>query len=181
MEQLIDGLLEFGRLSRQPLRLQRVRPADIAREVIEEQGVEREGRRVELRIGEMPECRADPVLLKQVYANLVSNALKYTRGRPEARIEVGAITMGLGPVYYVRDNGAGFDMALSRKLFGMFERLHATQEFEGTGVGLALVQRIVERHGGKVWADSAPERGATFFFRIEDEAPAGREGVRAVA
>ncbi len=181
MSALIDGLLEFGRLSRQPLRLRRVQPAALAREVLEEQGAERAGRRVEVRVEDMPECRADPVLLKQVYANLISNALKYTRLRAEARIEIGAIAMGLGPVYYVRDNGAGFDAALAKKLFGMFERLHEAHEFEGTGVGLALVQRIVERHGGTVWADSAPDRGATFFFRLGGEAPAAREAGRAAA
>jgi len=174
MGSLIDGLLEFGRLSRQPLRLQRIDPADVVREVIEEQAHAREGREVEIRVGDMPECRADRVLLKQVYANLVSNALKFTRLRKKARIEAGAITMGLGPVYYVRDNGTGFDMQYAKKLFHMFERLHSPAEFEGNGVGLALVRRIVERHGGEVWADSALDRGATFFFRLGDEAAAKR-------
>jgi PAS domain S-box-containing protein len=176
MGALIDGLLEFGRLSRQPLRLARVRPADLVREVLEELGPQREGRRIEFRVGDMPECEADRVLLKQVYANLIANAIKYTSRRTDARIEVGAITMGLGPVYYVRDNGVGFDMAFAGKLFGMFQRLHLPSEFEGNGVGLALVRRIVERHGGKVWADSAPEKGATFFFRLGGEAPALRAG-----
>lgn len=172
MGALIDGLLEFGRLSRQPLRLQRIRPADLAREALDELAALREGRRIDIRVGDMPECQADRVLLKQVYANLLANAIKYTGLRAQARIEVGAITMGLGPVYYVRDNGAGFDMAYAGKLFAMFERLHLPSEFEGNGVGLALVRRIVERHGGKVWADSAPDKGATFFFRLGDEAPA---------
>jgi|GEM_PF-1695768 len=176
MGALIDGLLEFGRLSRQPLRLARVRPADVVREVLEELAPQREGRRIEVRIGDMPECAADRVLLKQVYANLIANAIKYTSRRADARIEVGAITMGLGPVYYVRDNGVGFDMAHAGKLFGMFQRLHLPTEFEGNGVGLALVRRIVERHGGKVWADSAPDKGATFFFRLGNEAPAARAG-----
>jgi len=176
MGALIDGLLEFGRLSRQPLRLQRIRPADVVREVLDELTALREGRRMDIRVGDMPECSADRVLLKQVYANLLANAIKYTGLRPEARIEVGSITMGLGPVYYVRDNGTGFDMAYAGKLFAMFERLHLPSEFEGNGVGLALVRRIVERHGGKVWADSAPDKGATFFFRLGDEAPAARAG-----
>jgi PAS domain S-box-containing protein len=181
MGALIDGLLEFGRLSRQPLRLQRIRPADVVREVLDELAALREGRRMDIRVGDMPECSADRVLLKQVYANLLANAIKYTGQRPEARIEVGSITMGLGPVYYVRDNGTGFDMAYAGKLFAMFERLHLPSEFEGNGVGLALVRRIVERHGGKVWADSAPDKGATFFFRLGDEAPALRAGDRAAA
>lgn len=176
MGALIDGLLEFGRLSRQPLRLQRIRPADVVREVLDELAALREGRRVDIRVGDMPECSADRVLLKQVYANLLANAIKYSGLRPEAKIEVGAITMGLGPVYYVRDNGTGFDMAYAGKLFAMFERLHLPAEFEGNGVGLALVRRIVERHGGKVWADSAPDKGATFFFRLGDESPAARAG-----
>jgi PAS domain S-box-containing protein len=174
MGTLIDGLLEFGRLSRQSLRLQRLNPADVVREVVEEHAHAREGREVEIRIGDMPECRADRVLLKQVYANLISNALKFTRLRKKARIEVGAITMGLGPVYYVRDNGTGFDMQYSKKLFHMFERLHSPAEFEGNGVGLALVRRIIERHGGETWADSALDRGATFFFRLGDESAARR-------
>jgi PAS domain S-box-containing protein len=176
MGALIDGLLEFGRLSRQPLRLQRIRPAELVREVLDELAALREGRRIDLRVGDMPECEADRVLLKQVYANLLANAIKYTGLRPEAKIEVGSITMGLGPVYYVRDNGTGFDMAYAGKLFAMFERLHLPAEFEGNGVGLALVRRIVERHGGKVWADSAPDKGATFFFRLGDEAPAAQAG-----
>jgi PAS domain S-box-containing protein len=181
MGALIDGLLEFGRLSRQPLRLARVRPADLVREVLEELAPMREGRRLDIRVGDMPECEADRVLLKQVYANLIANAIKYTARRAEARIEVGAITMGLGPVYYVRDNGVGFDMAYSGKLFAMFQRLHVPTEFEGNGVGLALVRRIIERHGGKVWADSAPDKGATFFFRLGGEAPAARAGTQAAA
>ncbi len=181
MGALIDGLLEFGRLSRQPLRLQRIRPADLVREVLDELAALREGRKIDLRVGDMPDCNADRVLLKQVYANLIANAIKYTGLRPEAKIEVGSITLGLGPVYYVRDNGTGFDMAYAGKLFAMFERLHLPAEFEGNGVGLALVRSIVERHGGKVWADSAPDKGATFFFRVGDEAPAARADGKAAA
>ncbi|MCX7961503.1 MAG: PAS domain S-box protein [Burkholderiales bacterium] len=178
---LIDGLLEFGRLSRQPLRLSRVRPADLVREVLEELAPQREGRRIDIRVGDMPECEADRVLLKQVYANLIANAIKYTSRCAEARIEVGAITMGLGPVYYVRDNGVGFDMVYAGKLFGMFQRLHLPTEFEGNGIGLALVRRIVERHGGKVWADAAPGKGATFFFRLGGAVPLARGGEKQAA
>ena len=180
MGALIDGLLEFGRLSRQPLRKQRIEPAELVREVLEELAPARTGHGVDTRIGELPPCWADRVLLKQVFANLVGNALKYSARRAHARIEVGSIVMGLGPVYYVRDNGTGFDMAYSGKLFGMFQRLHSPAEFEGNGVGLALVRRIVERHDGKVWADSAPDKGATFFFRLGAEPHAGRSG-RALA
>jgi len=181
MGTLIDGLLEFGRLSRQVLRRQRVDPAQIVREVIEEFAPQREGRQVKFEIGALPPCWADPVLLKQVYANLIGNALKYTARRPEARIEIGSIRMGLGPVYYVRDNGVGFDMAYASKLFGMFQRLHGAEEFEGNGVGLALVRRIVERHDGEVWADAAPDRGATFFFRLGAETNSSHHEERRVA
>jgi PAS domain S-box-containing protein len=181
MGALIDGLLDFSRLSRQPLRLARVRPADLVREVLEELAPLRESRRIEIRVGEMPECEADRLLLRQVYANLLANAIKYTSGCAEARIEVGAITMGLGPVYYVRDNGVGFDMAHAGKLFGMFQRLHLPSEAEGNGIGLALVRRIVERHGGRVWADAAPGNGATFFFRLGADSPAARRGVAQAA
>jgi PAS domain S-box-containing protein len=182
MGALIDGLLELGKLSRQPLRKERIEPADLVREVLEELQPLRQGREIDVRVGTLPACHADRVLLKQVFANLLGNAIKYTARRSHARIEVGSIVMGLGPVYYVRDNGAGFDMAYAGKLFGMFQRLHSPSEFEGNGVGLALVRRIVERHDGKVWADSAPEKGATFFFRIGNGEPlAGRVGAAQAA
>lgn len=181
MGALIDGLLEFGRMSRQPLSKRRVEPAALVREVLEELAHEHQGREVDLRVGELPPCWADRALLKQVFANLIGNAFKYTAGRTPARIEIGSVSMGLGPVYYVRDNGAGFDMAYASKLFGMFQRLHTPEQFEGNGVGLALVRRIVERHDGKVWADAAPEKGATFFFRLGAEPAAGRDGASRTA
>jgi hypothetical protein len=175
MGALIEGLLELGRLSRQPLRRRQLNPADLVGEVLEESASALDGRGIEIRVGEMPGCEADRLLLKQVYANLIGNAIKYTRRRERASIEIGANTAGPVPVYYVRDNGAGFDMTCAQRLFGVFERLHSATDFEGTGVGLALVRRIVERHGGKVWAESVPDSGATFYFSLAGEPGAVRD------
>ncbi len=158
MDRLIKDLLSFSRLGRQALNPQRIDVAALTREVYA--GLlpqEQAQRRVELRVGVMPACQADPVLLKQVWVNLLSNALKFTRRQEAARIEVGSVQEEGEVVYFVKDNGVGFDMAYADKLFGVFERLHLTEEYEGTGVGLALVQRIIRRHGGRVWAEAAVE------------------------
>ncbi len=119
-------------------------------------------------VGKLVPCQADPALLRQVYVNLLSNALKYSRRRTPPQVEVGSTQDSQGKaVFYVRDNGTGFDMNYAAKLFGVFQRLHRQEEFEGTGVRLAIVQRIVNRHGGRIWADAAPEKGATFSFTLE--------------
>jgi len=128
--------------------------------------LQRRGRKIELRLGSLPDCEADLALLRQVWINLIGNAVKYTRQRSEAVIEVGSSTNAGVTEYFVRDNGAGFDMQYAHKLFGVFERLHRADEFEGTGVGLAIVQRIVQRHGGQARALGAVDRGATFFFTL---------------
>ena len=125
---------------------------------------------VEVDIGDLPACQADPRLLKQVYANLLGNALKFSQYRDPAVIRAGAERRDGATVYFVADNGAGFDMRYADKLFGVFQRLHRADEYEGTGVGLAIVQRIVHRHGGEVWAEAAPGEGATFFFTLEPTA-----------
>ena len=120
-------------------------------------------------MGPLGTAAADPALLRQALTNLLGNAIKYTRGRTPAVVEVGCRSAGepgSGPVYYVKDNGAGFDMRYAEKLFGVFERLHRADEYEGTGVGLAIVRRVIERHGGRVWADSKPGEGATFYFTL---------------
>jgi PAS domain S-box-containing protein len=173
MGQLIDDLLTFSRLGRQPLRKQTVGPADLVRQVLEELRPEREGRRVEIRAGSLPPCQGDPALLKQVFTNLLGNALKYSRKRDPAVIDVGA-REGDRPgecVYFVRDNGAGFDMRYAGKLFGVFQRLHPVEDYEGTGVGLAIVQRIIHRHGGRIWAEGQVDRGAEFAFTLTGEEP----------
>jgi len=168
MGRLIDDLLKFSRLSRQPLSKQRVELAELVHQAIEALDSERKERRVEISVGELPLCQGDPVLLRQVWVNLLSNALKFTRQREVARIEIGCQTNADGEqVYFVKDNGVGFDMQYAGKLFGVFQRLHRTEEYEGTGVGLAIVQRIVHRHGGRVWAEAAPGEGATFCFTLK--------------
>ncbi|MGH7831575.1 MAG: sensor histidine kinase, partial [Candidatus Binatia bacterium] len=166
---LIDDLLAFSRLSRQPLRKQNVAPADLARQVLEELRREQDGRRVEISIADLPQCQADPALFRQVLVNLLSNALKYTRKREAGRIEIGCEEKNSETVYFVKDNGAGFDMRYADKLFGVFQRLHRAEEYEGTGVGLAIVQRIIHRHGGRVWAEAETGKGATFYFTLSKE------------
>jgi light-regulated signal transduction histidine kinase (bacteriophytochrome) len=124
------------------------------------------GRNVTVTVSPLPVCESDPALLKQVWVNLLSNALKYTSKRAHATVEVGCAEQKGEKVFFVRDNGTGFDMKYSDKLFGVFQRLHGADEYEGTGVGLAIVQRIVHRHGGRVWAEAAPDLGATFSFTL---------------
>ncbi len=176
MGQLIDHLLAFSRLSRQPLKKEPIDMAALVRQALEELAREQEGRRIEIGIGDLPPAEADPALLKQVLVNLLANALKYTRQRDPAKIEIGAIAQDGRPgatVYFVRDNGAGFEMQYAAKLFGVFQRLHRVEDYEGTGVGLALVHRIITRHGGRVWAEAALDQGATFYFTLPD--PGGTE------
>ncbi len=166
MGNLVDDLLAFSRLSRQALRTQPVKMTALVRQALEELGAETEGRQVEFAIGELPECQADPNLLKQVWINLLSNALKYTRKREAARIEIGWVKENGEQVFFVKDNGVGFDMRYAHKLFGIFQRLHRSEEYEGTGVGLAIVQRVVHRHGGRVWAQGQVDDGAAFYFSL---------------
>jgi PAS domain S-box-containing protein len=166
---LIDDLLTFSRLGRTPLSRQEVDAGKLVRHVLKELNPLREGRQVEIRFEELRACRGDPALLNQVWVNLLSNALKYTRQRQPAVIEIGCKKEQDETIYFVRDNGAGFDMRYAHKLFGVFQRLHRAEEFEGTGVGLAIVQRVIHRHGGRIWADAAPDRGATFYFTLKEQ------------
>ena len=170
MGHLIDDLLSFSRLSRQPLKKMTFSPVDLIHQVQATLSSELENRSLQLVIAEdLPVCDGDPALLKQVWMNLLSNAFKFTRERDPARIEIGALTRPQEVIYFVKDNGAGFDMRYADKLFGVFQRLHYSEEYEGTGVGLAIVQRIIRRHGGRVWAESELDQGATFFFSLPIE------------
>jgi light-regulated signal transduction histidine kinase (bacteriophytochrome) len=168
MHHLVNDLLTFARVSHKPLHRERVAPADMVRQVWHGLHQERAHRRVDVTIADLPTCQADLAQLRQVFLNLVENALKFTRGRPGACIEVGCQARAGAHVYFVRDNGVGFDMHEAPKLFGVFQRLHHAAEYEGTGVGLATVQRIIHRHGGRVWAEGAVDQGATFFFTLSD-------------
>jgi PAS domain S-box-containing protein len=167
MGHLVDDLLAFSRLGRQALKKRQVATGAIVGQVLRDVRERAEGRSVSVSVGDTPSVWGDPALLKQVFINLIDNAFKYTRLRAEAVIEIGSRESGGERVFFVRDNGAGFDMQYADKLFGVFQRLHRAEDFEGTGVGLAIVQRIVQRHGGRIWAEAAVDRGATFYFTTE--------------
>jgi signal transduction histidine kinase len=170
MNELVDDLLELAQANRLPLELESVDLDLLTREAIGELEPQLAASNVDLVIGELPVVDADRVLLKRVFVNLISNAIKFSRGaEPRARVEVGSSQLSKAPVLFVRDNGVGFDMGQSGRLFQAFERLHGGGDYEGTGVGLALVARIVERHGGRIWAESEPGKGATFYFTLADE------------
>ena len=174
MEQLIDDLLVFARLGRQRLAVTPVQLDDLVTQTLAELGATCAGRQIAFSVGRLGTVQADPALLKQVLTNLLANAIKFTRTRTPAVVEVGCRPEAdRPPVYYVRDNGAGFDMRQADRLFGVFQRLHSATEYEGTGVGLAIVQRVIERHGGHVWAESTPGGGATFYFTLQGAAPDG--------
>jgi PAS domain S-box-containing protein len=165
MSRLIDDLFAFSRIGQSEMYHLSLSLKDIAKEVIRDLSRETEGRKIEWVVGDLPEVMGDSVMLWQVMTNLISNAVKFTRQKEQARIEIGAIETGREHVIFVRDNGAGFDSACSDRLFGAFQRLHG-DEFEGTGVGLANVRRIIERHGGRVWAEGVVSEGAAFYFAL---------------
>jgi PAS domain S-box-containing protein len=167
MGQLIDDLLAFARLGKEDLQKRDVDMFRMATRTSEALSPFMSGRPIELTLEAMPRCQGDPALLEHVWTNLLGNAIKFTAGRVPARITVGAEVQDGRTVYFVRDNGVGFDMAHAGKLFGVFQRLHAADEFEGTGVGLATVMRICTRHGGTAWAQAAIDNGATFYFTVE--------------
>jgi two-component system sensor kinase len=166
MGQLIDDMLSFSRMARREMAAMTIDMTHLAQEVAAELQAATPGRSLRFAIAELPQARGDRDMLRQVLMNLLSNAVKFTRSRAEAVIEVGGTVAAEGGVYYVKDNGVGFDMAYVDKLFGVFERLHTQQDFEGTGIGLAIVKRIVVRHGGRVWAEGKEGEGAVFHFSL---------------
>ncbi len=166
MGQLIDDLLDFSRLGRQKMGPTEVDMASLARAEFQNQILATPGTAARLELGPLNAAHGDPAMLRQVFANLLSNAIKFSRPQPMPVVEVGCRPGNGETTYYVKDNGVGFDEKYRHKLFGVFQRLHSEAEFEGTGVGLALVQRVIQRHGGKVWAESKPNQGATFFFTL---------------
>jgi len=178
MGQLIDDLLQLSRVTRAEMKKSRVHLSDLAQTIIARLQAEQPERPVEVVIQPDLIAHGDPTLLEVVLTNLLDNAWKFTGGRDPARIEFGrrpppnppplAGEGREGVVYFVRDNGAGFDMAFAQKLFGAFQRMHKASEFPGAGIGLATVQRIVHRHGGRVWAEAEVNRGATFYFTLEE-------------
>jgi signal transduction histidine kinase len=168
MDRLITDLLRLSQLNRQPLHKTPVRFGDLAQRVIDGMTHERAGRDIDFVIADFPTWQVDAGLMQQVLVNLISNAIKFTRERAKARIEVGYRMDGTTLVVFVKDNGVGFNMKYMNKLFGVFQRLHSADQFEGTGVGLSIVRRIIERHGGKVWVDGEQDQGATFYFSLPD-------------
>jgi len=178
MGQLIDDLLKFSRMGRHEIQMMRIDMGEIARDVFEELRAYVPERILHLKLGMLPRSRGDRAMLREVYVNLLSNAVKFTRPRETAVIELGGVAGETENAYFVKDNGVGFDMRYKDKLFGVFQRLHGQDEFEGTGVGLAIVQRIIHRHGGRVWAEGGVEKGASFYFTIpvEDESDGKQQG-----
>ena len=172
MSRLIDDLLVFSRLGRQPLEPVPIDMRALAQEVFDELAALEPGRKLRLDLHPLPPAVGTQAMIRQVWANLIGNAIKFTRGREPGEIEIGTREDGEGGrEYYVKDNGAGFDMRFAGKLFGIFQRFHGPEEFPGTGVGLALVQRIVHRHGGTIRAEAEVNRGATFHFTLANPKP----------
>ena len=166
MSCLIDDILAFSRMSRKEMGMASVDMTALAAEVFAELRAAAAGRTIRFVLGELPPAYGDAAMIRQVLANLLDNAIKYTRLQPEAVIEMTGVQSGNENVYCVKDNGAGFDMQEAGKLFGVFQRLHSAEEFEGTGIGLAIVKRIAERHGGHVRAEGKVGEGATFCFSL---------------
>jgi light-regulated signal transduction histidine kinase (bacteriophytochrome) len=175
MEEMIEELLRFARMGRQPLQTAATDLHAIFEQTVKALAPAIGSRNVQFRVADLGWAQVDATLITHVAENLLSNAVKYSRDRDPAIVEVGRLDPpqpGAAEIYFVRDNGAGFDMKNVHKLFGVFQRLHSARQFEGNGVGLAIVQRIIQRHGGHIWAEAQPEQGATFYFTLRaDDAP----------
>jgi PAS domain S-box-containing protein len=167
MTDLTNDLLALSRTSRAPLNKQTLSPASMVEEILQELSTERAHLNVSLKLNELPECLADPGLLRSVFTNLLENAIKYSQHQDPIEIEVGTIQNDEGTIFFVKDNGIGFDQKFETKIFGVFQRLHNDDHYEGSGIGLSTVQRIVRRHGGDIWAKSFPDEGATFYFTLD--------------
>lgn len=165
MTQLMDDFLAFFRVARKDVKQEQIAMTAVAREAIATVQVDHK-RAINFRVGKLPAARGDPAMVLQVFVNLISNAVKFTSQREQAEVEIGVLPQRRPTVYYVKDNGVGFNMKYYNRLFGVFERLHRREEFDGTGIGLAIVQKIVQRHGGTVWAESTLHQGATFYFTL---------------
>lgn len=168
MDQLITGVLAISRAGRQEIQTEELDMADIARSVIHDLRTEYREKSPETIVHELPKAKGDPVLIRQVFANLLSNAFKFTRDKPAPKIEVSGYKSRGENIYFISDNGVGFEMKNADRLFGLFQRLHGEARFEGTGIGLATVQRIIRRHGGRVWAEAEVNEGASFFFTLPE-------------
>jgi PAS domain S-box-containing protein len=166
MGQLIDDLLSFSRISRKEFKKSNIDMTGLARSVVDDLLRSGSAQSASITIEPLTPAHGDSAMLKQVFVNLISNALKFAKQKPNPTVEIGMNTEENGDVYYIKDNGVGFDMNYANKLFGVFQRLHSVEEFEGTGVGLAIVQRIIHRHGGQVWAEAKVNEGATFYFTL---------------
>ena len=173
MAQLIDDMQDFSRTGRMAITPAEINMDALVREVVDELKPSAAGRELKLEIKSLPPVWADRIMLRRVMVNLLSNAIKFTRPKAVALIEVGARTEGNETIYYVKDNGVGFDMQYADKLFGVFQRLHGPAEFEGTGIGLTIVKRIISLHGGRVWAEGKLNEGATIYFAIPESVVSG--------
>ena len=166
MGRLIDDLISFSKIGNAEENYQLIDMKKLAASCMEELMLQQPGNNLTIRIGDLPPVYCDGNLIKQVWLNLLSNAIKYSSKKPGASIEIGYSEDAHSKIYFVHDNGVGFDMQYSDKLFGVFQRLHSTDQFEGTGIGLALVKRIILKHNGKIWAEASPGEGATFYFSL---------------
>ena len=167
MGQMVDDLLKLSRIVKQDFSRQWIGLRSLVDEAVAGIMLETEGRQIEWRISDLPSVACDPGLMRQVFSNLLSNAVKYTRPRDKALVEVGQVKVNDELAIFVRDNGVGFNMEYVDKLFGVFQRLHGAEDFEGTGVGLAIVARVIHKHGGRIWAEGKVDKGATFYFTLE--------------